>query len=72
MAKHTHRPGSGRHRLGGPGLVHCRAHGSVGDRMAGRRPSLRGLFRDRSRHTVSALTRHGGRPRLAFVLIASM
>jgi hypothetical protein len=72
MGRHVHRPLGGRHRLGMPGLVHCRDIEPLRGRLAALRPSLVALFRDQSRHTMATLTRSGVRPRPAFVLIASM
>lgn len=72
MARHAHQPGRGRHRLGTPELVHCRKLTALREQPERRRLDLRGVFRDGSRHTVGTVRRRGARPRLAFVLIASM
>jgi hypothetical protein len=72
MGRHKHEPGAGRHRLGVPGLLHCREFEPLASRLAALRPSLLALFRDQSRHTVATVSRTGARPKLAFVLIASM
>jgi len=72
MGRHLHRSASGRHRYGTPGLVHSQDIEPVRRRLADLRPSLLAVFRDQSRHTVATLSRRGARPRLAFVLVASM
>jgi hypothetical protein len=72
MGRHTHAPGSGRHRLGAPGLFPCREIDALRTRLGALRPSMLALFRDQSRHTVATVARSGGRPKLAFVLVASM
>ena len=72
MGKHMHAPGAGRHRLGVPGLVPCREIDPLRARLGALRPSLLALFRDQSRHTVATVSRTGARPKLAFVLVASM
>jgi hypothetical protein len=72
MGRHYRQPAGGRHRLGLPGLVHCRLNEQVRNYLEAARPGFFSLFRDPSRHTVASLTRSGQRPRLAFVLIASM
>lgn len=76
MAKHRRLSGGGRHRLG-PYRVHCRELAAVQTRIAQTRaPLLARLtlirLRMNGRHTVTALTRSGARPRPAFVLIASL
>jgi len=72
MAKHRRPPTVGRHRYGTPRLVHCRRHLAVQTRLHETRSPWYGVFRLRGRHTVTALTRSGARPRPAFALIASL
>jgi hypothetical protein len=72
MAKHRRPPTVGRHRYGTPRLVHCRRHTAVQTRLHETRQRWYGAFRLRGRHTMTALTRSGARPRPAFALIASL
>ena len=78
MAKHRRPPTAGRHRYGTPRLVHCRRLTSVATRLHETRPPWYAGFRllhrlnRGGRHTVTALTRSGARPRPAFALIASL
>lgn len=72
MGRHLHESGVGRHRLGVPGLLHCREFEPLAARLGALRPSLLALFRDQSRHTVATVSRTGARPKLAFVLVAAM
>jgi hypothetical protein len=52
--------------------VHCRDLAAVRLRLEETRAPWYGTFRMHGRHTPIALTRSGVRPRLAFVLIASL
>ena len=78
MAKHRRPPTVGRHRYGTPRLVHCRRLTSVAMRIQETRAPWYAGFRllrapsRGGRHTATALTRSGARPRPAFALIASL
>jgi hypothetical protein len=77
----THRPGTGRHRLGSPTGVRVTDLPAVRERMQFQRPArkpahsfLRWLFAAPpvGRHTWSFLAGSGGRPRTAFAIILSL
>ncbi len=68
MARHARPPRTaGRHRLGTPQLVHCRALTTIAPRR-----TWRLSFRPAGRHTWAWLARTGGRPKTAFALILSL